>query len=159
MACKEQLKKVPEAKYPSVSKEDYENPEMFPKLKKTKSMQPRTLEEDTKRAEERIKKKYKKLEKQKMEEERKRKEESPKYEPPPHPYYYRGEKKAEETSSGLQEVLKELESPSGTPVRLVPIEEEVNTSSSLLWSPSDIDVDTPLAKRLAARLVCSQIWH
>ena len=37
---------MPEEEFPSVSKEKYESPGLFPKLRKLKSMQPKTLEED-----------------------------------------------------------------------------------------------------------------
>ena len=45
-ACRASGKRVPEDEHPSVSKEKYDSPGLFPKVRKIKSMQPKTLEED-----------------------------------------------------------------------------------------------------------------
>merc|ERR1719425_106166 len=43
---KKEGRKMPESEFPSVSAEKYDTPGLFPKIKKMKSMQPKTLDED-----------------------------------------------------------------------------------------------------------------
>ena len=51
--------KAPEEDHPSVSKEKYDSPGLFPKFRKTKSMQPKTIEEDFEAAGKSLKRKQK----------------------------------------------------------------------------------------------------
>merc|ERR1711910_199656 len=44
--AKKEGRKMPESEFPSVSAEKYDTPGLFPRIKKMKSMQPKTLAED-----------------------------------------------------------------------------------------------------------------
>lgn len=54
--CKKKQKKVDEKLFPSISKEKYESPGLFPKLRKAKSMQPKSDEELQRKIEQQVRK-------------------------------------------------------------------------------------------------------
>ena len=142
--------KMAESEFPSVSSEKYDSPGLFPKLRKLKSMQPKTIEEDYQAASKSVDRKLKIQAKKDLLESGK-KDDNPvsTSKRPPHNHYYKGcekfynRNKAEPSS--LQELMKEIQSPArGTPVKLP----ASNPASPLSLSPSATDVDTPLAVRL-----------
>jgi len=153
--CKKQKQVVPENLYPSMSKEKYDSPGLFAKLKKGKSMQVRDLEEDVERARVAQEKKARILEKKKLKEKETadlKKKNAFNVKMPTHEHYYKGAngivgKNKPQESSGLQDVLAEFQSPSGTPLKLQRIADLTLSPAS----PSDVDFDTPLAKRIAAK--------
>ena len=143
--------RMAEADFPSVSQEKYDSPGLFPKLRKLKSMQPKTIEEDYQAASKSVDRKLKIQAKKDLLESGKKDGDSQDSasKRPPHNHYYKGcekfyNRKKPEPSS-LQELMKEIQSPGrGTPVKLPPS----NPASPLSLSPSATDVDTPLAVRL-----------
>jgi len=153
---KKEGRKMPECQFPSVSLEKYDTPGLFPKTKKMKSMQPKTLDEDFEAVSKAQGRKQKMMEKKQLKEKEAKKLKNPvmKIKYPPHEHYYKGspydksksKKSKSTTDSSLSEVLKEFQTPSGTPVKL-----ERSSVSNLLSpsSPSELDYDTPLARRLA----------
>lgn len=151
---RENGKKVAESEYPTVSRDKYESPGLFPKLRKLKSMQPKSLEEDftaaSKSLDRRLKIQARKnlLEIGKSNSEQK----GVTTKRPPHNYYYKGcekfyKRKSKENS--LQELMKEIQNSPGagvvTPVKLL----ATGSSVSSPVSPSSSEFDTPLAVRLA----------
>ena len=56
-ACKKEAKKLDEANYPPMNFEKYESPGLFPKLRKGKSLQPKSDEEFSKQIDAKISKK------------------------------------------------------------------------------------------------------
>jgi len=153
---KKEGRKMPECQFPSVSLEKYDTPGLFPKAKKMKSMQPKTLDEDFEAVSKAQGRKQKMMEKKQLKEKEAKKLKNPvmKIKYPPHEHYYKGspydlcksKKSKSTTDSSLSEVLKEFQTPSGTPVKL-----EKSSLPNLLSprSPSECDYDTPLARRLA----------
>lgn len=146
---------MPEAEFPSVSAEKYDTPGLFPKIKKMKSMQPKTLFEDFKAAERAYERKQKMIEKKILKEMEAKRLRNPslqiKY--PPHEHYYKGSPHfARKTStksasnSTLNDVLKEIQSLNDSPIKF---EKTISPVISSPKSPSDTDFDTPLARRLA----------
>eukprot|EP00090_Calanus_glacialis_P024117 TRINITY_DN37440_c0_g1_i1.p1 TRINITY_DN37440_c0_g1~~TRINITY_DN37440_c0_g1_i1.p1 ORF type:complete len:476 (-),score=160.31 TRINITY_DN37440_c0_g1_i1:59-1369(-) len=147
---------MPECQFPSVSLEKYDTPGLFPKTKKMKSMQPKTLDEDFEAVSKAQGRKQKMMEKKQLKEKEAKQLKNPvmKIKYPPHEHYYKGsphfpgksKKSKSTTDSSLSEVLKEFQTPSGTPVKL-----EKSSLPNLLSpsSPSECDYDTPLARRLA----------
>ena len=142
-------KKMAESEFPSVSSEKYDSPGLFPKLRKLKSMQPKTIEEDYQAASKSVDRKLKMQAKKDLLESGKKDDPVSTSKRPPHNHYYKGcekfynRNKAEPSS--LQELMKEIHSPArGTPVKLP----ASNPASPLSLSPSATDVDTPLAVRL-----------
>ena len=149
-SCEKEGRRVAEAEHPSVSRDKYESPGLFPKLRKMKSMQPKTLEEDFAAATKSRERKNKVQAKKKLlEEEEKNMSAGEKIKRPPHNHYYKGCEKfynrtTKENNSSLKDLLQKIHSPGGgsTPLKLAPINEK---SSPV--SPSSNDIDTPLAER------------
>ena len=146
--------KMAEAEFPSVSSEKYNSPGLFPKLRKLKSMQPKTIEEDYQAASKSVDRKLKIQAKKDLLESGKKDDDSASTSKrPPHNHYYKGcekfyNRKNPEPSS-LQELMKEIQSPGrGTPVKLPASGPTCGPASPLSLSPSATDVDTPLAVRL-----------
>ena len=142
--------KVAEAEYPSVSRDKYESPGLFPKLRKLKSMQPKTIEEDYMAASKSLDRKLKiQARKNLIENKSASEQKGVPVKRPPHNHYYKGcEKfynKTTKENNSLQELMKEIQnSPaggSGTPIKLIP------TGNSPPVSPSSSEYDTPLAVR------------
>ena len=162
-ACKKDKVKVSESLFPSVSKTKYDSPGLFPKLRKAKSMQPKSEEEMEKRMEANMNK-WRKQRKKKQDLSKAAIAEEP--EPPKIMYpvpldYYNSPKVAKETpkavnKDSLMNVIDEL-GKSGTPLTpLTPLKlnkslDAGNVSdSSFLSSPCNSeDMNTPLARRLA----------
>ena len=141
-------KRMAESEFPSVSTEKYNSPGLFPRLRKLKSMQPKTIEEDYQAASKSVDRKLKIQAKKDL------LQSGSKYDPvstskrPPHNHYYKGCEKFYNRNkpepSSLQELMKEIQSPGGgTPVKVT----SSNPASPLSLSPSTTDVDTPLAVR------------
>ena len=63
-ACKKEGRRVDEKLFPTVSKERYDSPGLFPKLRKAKSMQPKDDDEMAKQLELALKRKKKRMEKE-----------------------------------------------------------------------------------------------
>ena len=63
-ACKKEGRRVDEKLFPTVSKERYDSPGLFPKLRKAKSMQPKDDAEMAKQLELALKRKKKRMEKE-----------------------------------------------------------------------------------------------
>lgn len=153
--CKTEKKVVQEDLFPHRSKQNYDSPSVITKLKKGKSMQVRDLEEDVERARVAQEKKAKMLEKKKQKEKEEadlKKKNAFNVVMPTHDLYYKGAngivaKNKPVESSGLLDVLAEFQSPSGTPLKL---QRRANLTLTP-DSPSDVDFDTPLAKRIAAK--------
>ena len=149
-SCEKAGRRVAEAEHPSVSRDKYESPGLFPKLRKMKSMQPKTLEEDFAAATKSRDRKNKVQAKKKLlEEEENNMSAGEKIKRPPHNHYYKGCEKfynrtTKENNSSLKDLLQKIHSPGGgsTPLKLAPINEK---SSPV--SPSSNDIDTPLAER------------
>merc|ERR1712142_651417 len=109
---------MPEAEFPSVSAEKYDSPGLFPKIKKMKSMQPKTLDEDFSRASKAQDRKQKMMEKKMLKEQEAEKLKNPvtNIQYPPHEHYYRGShhnsSRLRRTNSNkespLQEILQEI---------------------------------------------------
>ena len=142
--------KMAEAEFPSVSSEKYNSPGLFPKLRKLKSMQPKTIEEDYRAASKSVDRKLK-IQAKKVLLESGKKDGDPvsTSKRPPHNHYYKGCEKFYNRNktepSSLQELMKEIQSPGrGTPVKVA----ASSPASPLSLSPSATDVDTPLAVRL-----------
>jgi len=153
---KKEGKKMTESEFPSVSLEKYDTPGLFPRMKKMKSMQPKTLYEDFEAASKAHDRKQKMMEKKLLKEKEAKKLKNPvlKIKYPPHEHYYKGsphdlsksKKSRTNLDSSLKEVLKEFQTLNGTPLKL----ERISNPNLLSpTSPSDCDFDTPLARRLA----------
>ena len=151
-SSKEMGAKVPEAEYPSVSQDKYDSPGVFSsKLRKMKSMQPKTLEEDYAAASKSVDRKLKiQARKNQIEINKANSEQKGlKTKRPPHNHYYKGCEKfynrSKSENNSLQELVNKLQnSPapnSGTPMKLIP------SGISPPVSPSSSEYDTPLADR------------
>jgi len=151
---REHGKKMAESEYPTVSRDKYESPGLFPKLRKLKSMQPKSLEEDFQAASKSLDRRLKIQARKNLIEVGKSNSEQKGLptKRPPHNLYYKGcekfyKRKSKENS--LQELMKEIQSSPGagvvTPVKLL----TSNASASSPVSPSSSEFDTPLAVRLA----------
>jgi len=71
-SCKSEGHKVDEALFPTVSKERYDSPGLFPRIRKAKSMQPKTDEEIHKKIEAQLRKKNRQAAKKAEEEKAKK---------------------------------------------------------------------------------------
>ena len=122
-ACKKANEKVSEELYPPMNQEKYDSPGLFPRLRKTKSLQPKSDEEFSKM----IEAKAKRIMKKKL-------EESPVIEATPSPKIPRRRR------SQILETLREYE-------------EQEKSSPTTPGSPcSSEELNTPLLKRIAKRL-------
>lgn len=144
--CQKHGRQMPEAEYPSVSKDKYESPGLFPKLRKLKSMQPKTLEEDYATASKSLDRKLRLQARKNLLEEKRTQSELVKTKKPPHNHYYKGCEKfynrSKTEDSSLQRLMNAINSPvMGTPPRVLP------SGNSSPVSPSNIDYDSPLAER------------
>ena len=131
-----------ETAYPSFSLQRYNSPHLYPKLKKMRSMQPKTLEEDYAKATKSMAKKLKAEEKRaKAEAEKKRRDEEGRTYVPKDPYYYKGCDDHKKKPDYLDELLAQA-SPSAQ------VSGASTPSRSTSAASSDDDFDTPLAQRL-----------
>merc|ERR1719447_1636185 len=131
-----------ETAYPSFSLQRYNTPHLYPKLKKMRSMQPKTLEEDYAKATKSMAKKLKAEEKRaKAEAEKKRKDEEGRTYVPKDPYYYKGCDDHKKKPHYLDELLAQA-SPSAQ------VSGASTPSRSTSAASSDDVFDTPLAQRL-----------
>ena len=134
--------KPDESAWPSFSLQRYNSPHLFPKLKKIRSMQPKTLEEDYAKATKSMAKKLKAEEKRaQAEAEKLKRDEEGKTYVPKDPYYYKGCNDHKKKPHYLDELLAQA-SPSGQ------VSGTSTPSSSTSTASSDEDFDTPLAQRL-----------
>ena len=146
--CKNSHERLPEANYPCSSKERYESPGLFPKLRKAKSLQPKADEEDEKVMELKLKR---------MQAARRRREKAEartapaktttiSRQPVPLDYYKQPEKKKERRKSVL-DVLQEYQTAAcSTPTK-------TNSFAEMTSPCSSEELNTPLAKRLAFKLL------
>ena len=140
-------KRMAESEFPSVSTEKYESPGLFPRLRKLKSMQPKTIEEDYQAASKSVDRKLRTQAKKDLLQSGSKDDPISTSKRPPHNHYYKGcekfYKRNKAEPSSLQELMKEIQSPvGGTPVKVTS-----SPASPLSLSPSTTDVDTPLAVR------------
>ena len=151
---KKEGRKMPESEFPSVSADKYDTPGLFPKIKKMKSMQPKTLDEDFEAAGKARDRKQRMSEKKLLKEKEAKELRNPvlKIKYPPHEHYYKGSphfarksKNKSAADSSLNEVLKEFQTTNGTPIKLDMMKSPILSPKS----PSETDFDTPLARRLA----------
>ena len=134
--------KPDDSAWPSFSLQRYNSPHLFPKLKKMRSMQPKTLEEDYAKATKSMAKKLKAEEKRaQAEAEKKRRDEEGRTHVPKDPYYYKGCNDHKKKPHCLDELLAQA-SPSGQ------VSGASTPSRSTSTASSDEDFDTPLAQRL-----------
>ena len=134
--------KPDDSAWPSFSLQRYNSPHLFPKLKKMRSMQPKTLEEDYAKATKSMAKKLKAEEKRaQAEAEKKRRDEEGRTHVPKDPYYYKGCNDHKKKPHYLDELLAQA-SPSGQ------VSGTSTPSRSTSTASSDEDFDTPLAQRL-----------
>ena len=134
--------KPDESAWPSFSIQRYNSPHLFPKLKKMRSMQPKTLEEDYAKATKSMAKKLKVAQKKAEEEaEKKRRDDEARTYVPKDPYYYKGCNDHKKKPHYLDELLAQA-SPSGQ------VSGSSTPSRSTSAASSDDDFDTPLAQRL-----------
>jgi len=149
---KKEGRKMPESQFPSVSIERYDSPGLFPKMKKMKSMQPKTLDEDFERASKAQDRKQKILEKKLLKEKEAEKLKNPmtSIHYPPHEHYYKG---SPHNTSRLRRSNSNQESPLNQILKEIGTSKHLNKppKTSLNLSPTESEFDTPLAKRLAGR--------
>ena len=136
-------KKLPESDFPTVSSEKYSSPGLFPKIRKKRSMQPKSLEEEstgTTRAKNRrikaLKKKYASMET----EEGDQVQLSPKT-------------PRINIDSPLEIALSQLQSPNGSRPRKLTLNSNLPPSPP---SPSDKDLDTALGQKLVKKFQASE---
>ena len=130
-------RRLEEKDHPSVSKEKYDSPGLFPKIRKMKSMQPKTVEEDFESASKSLNRKLKIQARKKLLDD-KSKSDSKSEKPAP-----AAPSSSRKTPSSLDRLTRAINSPGAgvvTPVRARP-------ALSPILSPSSQDVDTPLAER------------
>ena len=130
--------KLAETKHPTVSKEKYDSPGLFPKIRKLKSMQPKTVEEDFESASKSLKRRLKIQARKNLPEEKNQPESPSEDRAAAMPSSSR-----RRSLSSLDRLTSVINNSPGlvTPVRARPV-------TSPLLSPSQQDVDTPLAERL-----------
>ena len=127
-------RKLAESDHPTVSKEKYDSPGLFPKIRKIKSMQPKTVEEDFQSASKSLNRKLKSQARKKLIEDQLQ---SASKSDGPAPAVAPSSRR---TPSSLDRLTRAINSPVVTPVRAKP-------ALSPILSPSSQDVDTPLAER------------
>ena len=128
-------RKLAESDHPTVSKEKYDSPGLFPKIRKIKSMQPKTVEEDFQSASKSLNRKLKSQARKKLIEDQLQ---SASKSDGPAPAVAPSSRTR--TPSSLDRLTRAINSPVVTPVRAKP-------ALSPILSPSSQDVDTPLAER------------
>ena len=130
-------RRLEEKDHPSVSKEKYDSPGLFPKIRKMKSMQPKTVEEDFESASKSLNRKLKIQARKKLLDDKSKSDSKSEKAAAPAPSSSR------KTPSSLDRLTRAINSPGAgvvTPVRARP-------ALSPILSPSSQDVDTPLAER------------
>ena len=151
---KKEGRKMPESHFPSVSIEKYDSPGLFPKMKKMKSMQPKTLDEDFDRASKAQDRKQKMLEKKLLKEQEAQKLKNPvtNIQYPPHEHYYRGSphnsSRIRQTNSNKESPLHDILQEIGPNARYSKTSGKTSLPN---LSPTESEFDTPLAKRLVGR--------
>ncbi len=137
-ACKRSKARVPEGEYPTINKEKYDSPGLFPKLRKAKSMQPKNDDEIAKLIETQVKR-------------RQKKRLDALAETPSPPPLRRSPRKKLRRRKSVLDVMEEYENDLNTPVKNV-IGSDCSTVECPA-SPTSQDINTPLAKRIAMRLM------
>ena len=130
-------RRLEEKDHPSVSKEKYDSPGLFPKIRKVKSMQPKTVEEDFESATKSLNRRLKMQARKKLVDDQSKSNSRSENLAPAVPPSYR------KTPSSLDRLTRAINSPGAgvvTPVRARPV-------LSPILSPSSQDIDTPLAER------------
>ena len=141
-ACKKVRSRVVEADYPCSSKERYESPGLFPKLRKARSMQPKADEEDEKLMDLRVKRARRRREKKEMDEARTAPAKMKVVSRLPVPLDYfktPSPKKKLERRKSVLDILQEYQ--------------ENNIGGEMSSPCTSEELNTPLAKRLAFKLI------
>ena len=130
-------RRLEEKDHPSVSKEKYDSPGLFPEIRKVKSMQPKTVEEDFASATKSLNRRLKMQARKKLVDDQSKSNSRSESLAPAAPPSSR------KTPSSLDRLTRAINSPGAgvvTPVRPRPV-------LSPILSPSSQDIDTPLAER------------